>query len=146
MYGPTAQLSGEPSTSRKPRLLLVEDEPAEWMFLFEVLQDHYDVEVATDGYLAWEIAQLQTPDVVLSDVVLPGMDGFTLARHLRKHAPTAKVPIVLMSANSQIELMVRGLIAGADDVLLKPIHVEELLAILESKRRDATNEEDADPG
>ena len=146
MNGPSAQLAGEPPAPPKPRLLLVEDEPAEWMFLLEVLQAHYDVEVATNGSQAWEAAQLQTPDVVLADVILPGLDGFTLARRLRKHSPTARVAIVLMSASSKIELMVRGLIAGADDVLPKPIHVGELLALLESKLATLSNEDDADPG
>ena len=140
MNGPTAQLPGESPVPSRPRLLLVEDEPAEWMFLFEVLQAHYDVEVATNGYIAWEIAQLHTPDIVLSDVIMPGMDGFTLARHLRKYKPTAKVPIVLLSASSKIELMVRGLVAGADDVLLKPIQVDELLENLRA-RLDAANNE-----
>ena len=140
MNGHPAQLPGEPPAPRKPRLLLVEDEPAEWMFLFEMLQAHYDVEVVTNGYIAWEIAQLHAPDIVLSDVILPGMDGFTLARRLRKHGPTAKVPIVLISASSKIELMVRGLIAGADDVLLKPIQVAELLANLQ-ERLDTLNNE-----
>ena len=143
MNGPTARLTGEQPASRKPRLLLVEDEPAEWMFLFEVLQAYYEVEVATNGYLAWEIAQLHPPDIVLSDVIMPGMDGFTLARHLRKYQPTAKVPIVLLSASSKIELMVRGLVAGADDVLLKPIKVDELLENLQA-RLDALGDEDGE--
>ena len=138
--GPTARLSGEQPAPPKPRLLLVEDEPAEWMFLFEVLQAHYDVEVATNGYIAWEIAQLHPPDIVLSDVIMPGMDGFTLARHLRKYTPTAKVPIVLLSASSKIELMVRGLVAGADDVLLKPIQMDELLANLRARLDAVSNE------
>ena len=144
MNGPPAQLSGEQRAPLKPRLLLVEDEPAEWMFLFEVLQAHYDVEVATNGYLAWEVAQLHPPDIVLSDVIMPGMDGFTLARRLRKHGPTAKVPIVLISASSKIELMVRGLIAGADDVLLKPVQVEELLENLQARLAALSIEADED--
>ena len=69
-----------------------------------------------------------------------------LARRLRGYPPTAKVPILLLSASSKIELLVRGLVAGADDVLPKPIHVGELLALLESKLATLSNEDDADPG
>ena len=133
MNGPTAPPADPPFSPRKPRLLLVEDEYADCFFLFEILGKHYEVEIAMDGLRVWEMAQLQTPDVVLSDVVLPGLDGFSLARRLRAHAPTSKVPIILLSANSKIDLMVRGLVAGADDVLLKPIRVEELLTILRDK-------------
>ena len=133
MNGLTAQNSGEPSTPRKARLLLVEDEPAERMFLFEVLQAHYEVELAEDGLRAWKVAQLHPPDLVLSDVVMPGLDGFTLVRRLRGYPPTSKVPILLLSASSKIELLVRGLVAGADDVLLKPIRLEELLEALRAK-------------
>ena len=133
MNGSTGQPADSPFIPRKPRLLLVEDEYADCLFLFEVLSKHYEVEIAMTGPRAWEMAQLQPPDMVLSDVVLPGLDGFSLARRLRAHAPTSKVPIILLSANSKIDLMVRGLVAGADDVLLKPIRVEELLKILQDK-------------
>ena len=121
------------SVLRKPRLLLVEDEPAQWMFLFEVLHAHYEVEVATDGCSAWTVAQLHPPDIVLSDVIMPGMDGFSLASRLRKQASTAKAPIILLSASSKIDLLVRGLQAGANDVLLKPIQMEKLLEALRAE-------------
>ena len=122
---------------RLPRLLLVEDEPAQWAFLLEVLQPHYDVELATDGTRAWELAQHRTPDLVLADVLLPGgMDGFTLARRLRDHPPTARVPILLLSASTKIELLVRGLQAGAYDVMLKPVPVNRLLEVLRARLAD----------
>ena len=136
MNGSTAQRLGEPSTRRKARLLLVEDEPAEYIFLLEVLQEHYEVSLAQDGLRAWEMAQLDPPDLVLSDVVMPGLDGFTLARRLRGYPPTAKVPILLLSASSKIELLVRGLVAGADEVLLKPIQLAELLEALRTKLKE----------
>ncbi len=133
MNGPT----DPPAPLRLPRLLLVEDEPAQWAFFLEVLQPHYDVELATDGLRAWELAQLQTPDLVLSDVLLPGdIDGFTLARRLREYPPTAKVPILLLSASTKIELLVRGLQAGAYDVMLKPVPVNRLLEVLRARLAD----------
>ncbi len=119
-----------------PRLLLVEDEPAQWAFLLEALQPYYDVELATTGTHAWELAQLQPPDLVLADVLLPGMDGFTLARRLKEYPPTAKVPIILLSASTKIELLVRGLQAGAYDVMLKPVPVNKLLKALRAQLAD----------
>ncbi len=133
MNGSTAPASGDPRTPRKPRLLLVEDEPAQWIFLCEVLQPLYDVEVAMDGLRAWEIAQHRTPDIVLADVVLPGIDGFSLARRLRGYPETSGVPIILLSASNKIELLVRGLQAGAYDVMLKPVVIRELLDALQSQ-------------
>ena len=100
------------------------------MFLFEVLQADYDVEVAVDGSYAWAVAQLQTPDLILSDIVMPGLDGLGLVRRLRNYPPTAKVPIILMSASGKSDLVVEALQAGADDVLLKPLRMEELMATL----------------
>ncbi len=105
------------------------------MFFLEVLQPLYDVELAITGTRAWELAQLQTPDLVLADVILPGIDGFTLARRLRDYPPTATVPIILLSASTKIELLVRGLQAGAYDVLLKPVPVKRLLEILQVQLR-----------
>ncbi len=131
MNGPTDPPAAPP---RPPRLLLVEDEPAQWMFFLEALQPYYDVELATDGTRAWELAQLQVPDLVLADVLLPGgMDGFTLARRLRDYPPTAKVPILLLSASTKIDLLVRGLQAGAYDVMLKPVPVNRLLEVLRAR-------------
>ena len=144
MSGISEVVLDRPADLRKPRLLLAEDDFHSSDFLCECLRPKYEVEAVTDGEQAWASAQREPPDLVLSDVIMPGMDGFALARRLRQHRPTAKVPIILFSASSAIDLMVRGLLAGADDVLLKPIHVEELLEILESRLAAVNNEADED--
>ncbi len=117
----------------KPYLLLVEDDPSQWAFFYEVLEPHYDVQVATSGTQAWEMAQARLPDIVLSDAILPGLDGFSLARRLRDHPATGGVPVILLSASSKIELLVRGLQAGAYDVLLKPVPLPELFKVLRER-------------
>ena len=119
-----------PTQPFKPHLLLVEDDPSQWTFFLELLQPHYEVTLAINGQRAWELAQANTPDLILSDVIMPELDGFELTRRLRQYRPTAEVPIILLSASSAIDLMVRGLRAGANDVRLKPFKVEELLATL----------------
>ena len=67
---------------------------------------------------------------------MPGMPGFTLVRRLRGYPPTAKVPILLLSASSKIELLVCGLVARAGEVLLNPIQLEELLEVLRAKLKE----------
>ncbi len=123
------------SPSPKPRLLLAEDEPALRQLLTELLHTEYELLVAPDGERAWELAAQATPppDLVLSDVEMPGLDGIELTRRLRAQASTAVVPILLFSANNRLPAMLSSLEVGADDYLLKPFRPPELLARLRSR-------------
>ncbi len=129
--------SPDGSTSRrKPRLLLVEDEPSLRQLLVEMLRDEYELTVAPDGERAWELArQGASPDLVLSDVEMPGLSGIELTRRLRAQEGTAAVPILLFSANNRLPTLLEGLEVGADDFLLKPFRPVELLARLRSRHR-----------
>ena len=120
----------------KPRLLLVEDEPTLRQLLTELLRADYELLVAPDGERAWELAvQAQPPDLVLSDVEMPGMNGIELTRRLRALDGTATVPILLFSANNRLPTLLEGLEVGADDFLLKPFRPQELLARLRSRHQ-----------
>ena len=79
--------------------------------------------------------QEQTPDLVLSDVEMPGLSGIELTRRLRALACTAAVPILLFSANNRLPTLLEGLEVGADDYLLKPFRPQELLARLRSRHQ-----------
>lgn len=127
-------LSGGAPAQRPPRLLLAEDASTR-DFLCELLRDHYELEVVNDGEQAWEAARRLAPDLVLSDVLMPGMDGIELTRRLRANAHTATVPVVLLTASGEKELLLRGLEAGADDFLIKPFSPPELRARLHSHRQ-----------
>ncbi len=116
------------SPPAKPRLLLVDDEPALRQLLGEMFSPEYDVTAAPDGERAWEAARGRNFDLVLSDVEMPGMDGIELTRRLRAQASTAVVPIFLLSANNRPLVVLQALEAGADDFLLKPFRPQELLA------------------
>ena len=95
---------------------------------------HRDLLVAPDGERAWEMAvQEPAPDLVLSDVEMPGLGGIELTRRLRAQAHTATVPILLFSANNRLPTLLEGLDVGADDFLLKPFRPTELLARLRSR-------------
>ncbi len=107
-------------------ILLVEDDPniAEPL-IFGLQQEGFRVLHATDGLQGLKIARAERIDLVLLDVILPGMDGFTLCRMLRRESA---VPIIMLTARSQEMDRVMGLELGADDYVVKPFSFRELLA------------------
>ncbi|NUL08049.1 response regulator, partial [Streptomyces lunaelactis] len=94
----------------------------------QLLQPDYDVLLAADGRAALEMALAQPVELVLSDVMMPRMDGFELVRALRADPRTARLPIVLLTARAGEEESVQGRHAGADDYLAKPFSARQLLA------------------
>ena len=135
MNGTAALLTGGLSVHHKPRLLLAEDETSTREFLHEILLAHYAVTVALDGAQAIDAAGREPPDLVLSNVVMPGVDGIGLTLWLRANAHTATVPIILLSADNQMDTLRRGLKAGANDYLLKPFRPHEVLTRLDNWSR-----------
>jgi DNA-binding response OmpR family regulator len=109
------------------RILVVEDEPIAATVLAKGLREHaYAVDVAADGITALEQVGINDYDVVILDVLLPGMNGLELCTRLRAEGGT--VPILMLTARSGPDERVEGLDAGADDYLAKPYHFPELLA------------------
>ncbi len=117
----------------RPRVLVVEDNADMRGYLLRLLSPHYQLELASDGLAAWENIERGAPDLVLSDVMLPRLDGFGLLQRLRADARTRALPVVLLSARAGEEARVGGLEAGADDYLVKPFTARELLARLRSQ-------------
>jgi PAS domain S-box-containing protein len=109
-------------------VLLVEDNPDLRDYLHRLLAPRYHVRTASEGEEALRMATEQPPDLVLSDVMLPGLNGLELTARLRGHARTAVLPILLLSARAGEEARIEGLDAGADDYLVKPFSARELLA------------------
>ncbi|WP_129590055.1 ATP-binding protein [Gloeocapsopsis dulcis] len=95
----------------------------------------YEVKAVTDGAAALAAAQQFSPDLVLTDVMMPGLDGFELLRALRADPHTREIPIILLSARAGEESRVEGLEAGADDYLTKPFSARELLAHVDANLR-----------
>ena len=109
------------------RILIVEDEPTAATVLAKGLREHaYAVDVANDGDAALELAAINQYDLLIVDVLLPGIDGFEVCRRLR--ADGASVPVLMLTALGRLDDRVEGLDAGADDYLPKPYHFKELLA------------------
>ena len=125
-----AHLLGDPSSCGKPCLLLVEDQPTEWFFYGDLLLAEYDVKFAMNGEEALAAVERRRPDLILSDVLMPLLDGIGLVRRLRADLRTASVPIILMTASKAGELPALGLEAGATEFLHKPFRLHELLTRL----------------
>ena len=116
------------------RILLVEDDQRIAESLTEALTDqHYVVDVATDGEDGWEFVQTLTYELILLDVMLPKLDGISLCRQLRSHG--YRMPILLLTARDTTTDQVGGLDAGADDYVVKPYKLQELMARLRALLR-----------
>jgi two-component system alkaline phosphatase synthesis response regulator PhoP len=116
------------------RILLVEDEPALVITLTDMLKgEHYDVESSTNGVGARDRICNGRFDLVILDVMLPGMNGFEVCRSVREQGYTT--PILMLTARDQTTDKVRGLRTGADDYLSKPFDPQELLARVEALLR-----------
>jgi DNA-binding response OmpR family regulator len=116
-------------TTRRDTLLVVDDTPETLGFLTDTLDDAgFTVLIATDGESALALVDQITPDLVLMDAVMPGMNGFDTCRRLKNDKLLSHVPVVFMTGLSETEHVVQGLAAGGVDYVTKPIIVEELLA------------------
>ncbi len=110
-----------------PRILIVEDDPDLRAVIDSVFSmQNYDVVSCPNGRDALREALRNPPDLVISDVVMPEMDGWTLVKQFRSHAPLAFVPFIFLTVLNSAEDRVRGFRLGADDYLPKPFHFEEL--------------------
>ena len=118
------------------RVLVVDDDPDMLAFLARLIAaEGMHVETARHGDAALEHAMSSPPGLILLDVVLPGTDGFTICERLKSEPVTAMIPIVLVTALEDHDSRVRGIRAGADDFLSKPVQREELIARVKTLRR-----------
>ena len=125
---PEATAVSVPGGRPRPRVLLADDNADMRDYVSRLLAVDYDVTAVADGLAALEAARTAPPDLVLTDVMMPGLDGFALLRELRSGESTGTIPVVLLSARAGEESAVEGLLAGADDYLVKPFSARELTA------------------
>ena len=113
----------------KPLVLVVDDTPDNLMLMSAVLKDAYKVKVANSGERALKIAQLDPqPDIVLLDIMMPEMDGYEVCRRLKQQAMTRDIPVLFLTAKTEIEDETRGFDCGAVDYITKPISPAIVLA------------------
>ena len=123
-------LAPAPATAgaAKPLVLVVDDNPDMRAYVARLLGDAFVIETAADGVEGLAAASRSLPQLIISDVMMPALDGFGLVKQLRGQESTRLIPVILLSARAGDESTIEGLEAGADDYLLKPFSPRELLA------------------
>ena len=108
-------------------VLIVDDEPmARTLLRLMLVRAGFEVAEAENGFDALEKVEGNVPDLILLDVMMPGMDGFTVCEKLRARQETAELPVIMLSAKTDVDSINRGLLVGATKYLTKPISPEEL--------------------
>jgi signal transduction histidine kinase/CheY-like chemotaxis protein len=116
------------SSVTRPRVLVADDNADMRRYIARLLAERYVVEAASDGEAALAVAKARRPDLILTDVMMPKLDGFGLLRELRSDTETRTIPVIVLSARAGEESRIEGLEQGADDYLIKPFSAKELLA------------------
>ncbi|MDP9169750.1 MAG: response regulator, partial [Acidobacteriota bacterium] len=150
---PAAEFEGVPPVTRDPaipaegRVLIADDNRDMRDYVARILGERFEVETAADGKEALDCILRSPPDVVLTDVMMPHLDGFALLAAIRRHARLSLTPVILLSARAGEEARIEGVEAGADDYLVKPFSARELLArvsthvqLSQLRRRSAVSE------
>lgn len=112
----------EPAAGEKPLLLIVEDQADIRNYLVDLLTTEYQVLEASNGVEAWETASQLLPDLLITDLAMPEMDGLTLTHRLKTDARTSHIPVIMLTAKDGVDHQLSGLQTGADDYLTKPFH------------------------
>ncbi len=115
------------------KILVVDDDPnVQRLLSYTLKQEGYEVVVAADGAEGFKLWGQEDPALILLDVMLPKLDGYQVAAKIRAEESESHVPIIMLTAEAEVEQKIRGLRAGADDYLVKPFHPAELLARIKS--------------
>ncbi|MBW4661923.1 MAG: response regulator transcription factor [Drouetiella hepatica Uher 2000/2452] len=132
-------MSKENGTGENKRLLLIDDDPNLILLVKDYLEFRgYEVITAENGQEALEVLDKDTPDMIICDVMMPQMDGYSLVEHVRKNPRTNWIPVLFLSAKGQSQDRVKGLNTGADVYMVKPFEPEELVAQVESSLKQAS--------
>ena len=123
------------TATERPRILWADDNADMREYVRRLLNARYDVHTVSNGQEALDAVRERLPDLVLSDVMMPYVDGFGLLKALREDPRTAELPVILLSARAGEESRIEGMQAGADDYLVKPFSRRELLACVEAQLR-----------
>lgn len=119
---PAPTPASAPTADQRPRVLLVDDEPTNLQVLRQILQADYRLQFATDGARALQLAREQQPQLILLDVMMPGMSGHEVCQALKADAATAAIPVIFVTALSDASDEAHGLSVGAVDYITKPVN------------------------
>ena len=137
------EIPGLQDAERRSRILLADDNADMREYVRKLLSPSCDVEAVPDGEAALEVIRQRPPDLVVTDVMMPKLDGFGLLKELRSDERTETIPVIMLSARAGEESRVEGLSAGADDYLNKPFSARELLARVNSHLKMARTRQEA---
>ncbi|MEB3883469.1 response regulator transcription factor [Lyngbya sp. CCY1209] len=127
------------TTTEQRRLMLVDDDPNLVVLVSDYLEFRgYEVVTAENGKKALELLEHEIPDLIICDIMMPEMDGYTLVKLIRENRRLSWIPVLFLSAKGQSQDKVKGLNTGADVYIVKPFEPEELIAQVESSLRQAT--------
>lgn len=126
------------SSKTSKRLLLIDDDPNLILLVKDYLEFRgYEVITAENGEEALAVLDQQTPDMIICDVMMPAMDGYTFVQHIRENKQLSWIPVMFLSAKGQSQDRVKGLLTGADVYMVKPFEPEELVAQVEASLKQA---------
>lgn len=108
------------------KILIVEDIEANIDILMDALGDDYDVSVAMDGETALESLEIEVPDIILLDIMMPGMDGYEVCSRIKANKVMAEIPIIFLTAMTDINSKTKGFELGAVDYITKPFEILEV--------------------
>lgn len=129
----------EPSVKEQKRLLLIDDDPNLILLVKDYLEFRgYEVITAENGREALEVLEQDIPDMIICDVMMPEMDGYTFVNHVRQDEHISWIPVLFLSAKGQSQDRVKGLNTGADVYMVKPFEPEELVAQVEASLKQAS--------
>ncbi len=130
-----------PTTTRYniPTLLICEDNPELNLFLVQLFEQDYKIIHCFDGEEGLNLAQKKTPDLIISDVMMPKMDGYEFCKRIKSSIDTSHIPVILLTANSSLDKQIKGMSYGADSYITKPFKTEFLQAsvvsVLENRQK-----------
>ena len=115
----------------RKKILAVDDDPTCLEIIKEALSEHYELRTASTGKEVLEIAPKFIPDLIMLDIMMPGIDGYEVCQRLREDLDFKSTPIIMVTAKTKSEEMIEGMKAGAEDYITKPFEVEDLMESIE---------------
>ncbi len=114
--------------SNKPHILIVDDEPRNIRILYEIFGDDFNLRSSSNGEQALEDVKDYPPDIILLDIMMPGIDGYEVCRRIKESSEFRNIKIILVSGKALTEERIKGYESGADDFVAKPFDIDEILA------------------
>jgi DNA-binding response OmpR family regulator len=128
----TLDVSNQPADPNKPTVLIVEDSPDVLALIVNQFRNSYNVLTATNGDLGMDTAVQHVPDIIITDVMMPVMDGYELCKQLKTHPATDHIPVIMLTAKVDRDSKISGLERGADAYINKPFDKEEVILTVQN--------------